>query len=107
MEKVKKIARSLQMAESLVEFLSDRTTLLALGAVAVGTAVYLSSSPTPVKPPVPLNNQSVEIPVRPCYARTPDHHTPLHAAVARVQKDYCNSEGEGGTGLVDFLGRHT
>ncbi len=52
------------MSDSLVGFLSDPTTLFTLGAVAVGTAWYLSSSPSAVKPPVPLDNQSVEIPVR-------------------------------------------
>ena len=52
------------MSESLVGFLSDPTTLMALGAVAVGTALYLSSSSPPIKPPVPLDSQCMEIPVR-------------------------------------------
>lgn len=48
---------------SLVSFLSDPSTLLALGAVAVGTAWYLSGSASPAKPPLPLDNQSIEVPV--------------------------------------------
>lgn len=48
------------MSDSLVGFLSDPSTLLALGAVAVGTAWYLSSSNPPTKPPIPLDNQSLE-----------------------------------------------
>lgn len=49
------------MSESLVGFLSDPSTLMALGAVAVGTAWYLSSGGRPSKPPLPLDNQSIEI----------------------------------------------
>ena len=49
------------MSESLVGFLSDPSTLMALGAVAVGTAWYLSSGGTPSKPPLPLDNQSIEV----------------------------------------------
>ena len=48
---------------SLVTFLADPSTLLALGAVAVGTAWYLSRSATPVETPVPVDNQSLEVPV--------------------------------------------
>ena len=55
------------MSDSLIGFLSEPTTLFALGAVAVGTALYLGNSPSPIKPPVPLDNQSVEIPVRQPY----------------------------------------
>ncbi len=48
---------------SVVSFLSDPSTLLALSAVAVGTAWYLSRSSPSVRPVVPLDNQSLEIPV--------------------------------------------
>lgn len=53
------------MAESsaLVNFLSDPATLVGLGVVAAGAAYYLSSRATPVPPPVPLSNQSTEVPV--------------------------------------------
>ena len=52
------------MAEnSLVNFLSDPATLVSLGVIAAGTAYYLSTRPTPVKPPIPLDNQSIELPV--------------------------------------------
>lgn len=54
---------SCKMSESssLVGFLSEPSTLLALGAVAVGAAWYLNSSTEPTKPPVPLENQSLEV----------------------------------------------
>ena len=54
------------MAEesALVSFLSDPATLVGLGVVAAGAAYYLSSRATPFAPPVPLGNQTVEIPVR-------------------------------------------
>ena len=48
---------------SLVTFLADPSTLLALGAVAVGTAWYFNRSATPVETPVPIDNQSLEVPV--------------------------------------------
>lgn len=48
---------------SLVNFLSDPATLVSLGVIAAGTAYYLSTRPTPVKPPIPLDNQSIELPV--------------------------------------------
>ena len=53
------------MAESsaLVNFLSDPATLVGLGVVAAGAAYYLSSRATPIVPPVPLGNQTSEIPV--------------------------------------------
>lgn len=48
---------------ALVNFLSDPATLATLAAVAAGTAWYISSRPSPVKSPVPLDNQSIELPV--------------------------------------------
>ena len=48
---------------SLVNFLSDPATLVSLGIIAAGTAYYLSTRPTPVKPPIPLDKQSIELPV--------------------------------------------
>ena len=53
------------MAESsaLVNFLSDPATLIGLGVVAAGAAYYLSSQPRPKPPPIPLDNQTSEIPV--------------------------------------------
>ena len=48
---------------ALVNFLSDPATLAALAAVAAGAAWYISSRPSPVKPPIPLDNQSIELPV--------------------------------------------
>lgn len=50
-------------SDSVVTFLSDPSTLLALGAVAMATAWYLNRSAIPVKPLVPLDNQSLEVPV--------------------------------------------
>ena len=53
------------MAESsaLVNFISDPATLIALGVVAAGAAYYLSSQPRPTPLPVPLDNQTSEVPV--------------------------------------------
>ena len=48
---------------ALVNFLSDPATLAALAAVAAGAAWYISSRPSPTKPPIPLDNQSIELPV--------------------------------------------
>lgn len=49
---------------ALVGFLSDPATLAGLAAIAVGTAWYLSTrSPTAAKPPVPVDNQSLELTV--------------------------------------------
>ena len=48
----------------LVNFLSDPATLISLGVIAAGTAYYLSTRPTPTTPPIPLDNQSLELPVR-------------------------------------------
>ena len=48
---------------ALVNFLSDPATLAALAAVAAGAAWYISSRPSPIKPPIPLDNQSIELPV--------------------------------------------
>lgn len=47
---------------ALVNFLSDPATLTALAAVAAGAAWYISSRPSPVKPPIQLDNQSIELP---------------------------------------------
>jgi len=52
-------------AGSVVSFLSEPSTLLALSAVAVGTAWYLSRGTPGVKSLVPLDNQSLEVPVSP------------------------------------------
>lgn len=49
---------------ALVNFLSDPATLVGLGVVAAGAAYYLSSRVSPFVPPIPLTNQSSEIPVR-------------------------------------------
>lgn len=50
-------------ALALMSFLSDPATLVSLGVIAAGTAYYLLTRPTPVKPPIPLDNQSLELPV--------------------------------------------
>ena len=47
----------------LISFLSDPATLVGLGLIAAGTAYYMASRPVPVKPPLPLDNQSLEMPV--------------------------------------------
>ena len=57
-------ADRLMADNSLVNFLSDPATLVSLSVIAAGTAYYLSTRPTPVKPPIPLDNQSIELPVR-------------------------------------------
>ncbi len=54
-------------SSSLVGFLSDPSTLLALSAVAVGTAWYLSSSSAPYQSPIPLDSQTLEVAVRNYY----------------------------------------
>ena len=51
-------------ANGFVSFLSDPATLAGLAAIAAGTAWYLSTRPQPPKPPVALDNQSLELPVR-------------------------------------------
>ena len=56
---------------ALVNFLSDPATLVGLGVVAAGTAYYLSSRTTPFSPPVPLGNQTSEVPV----SLSPHTHT--------------------------------
>ena len=49
---------------ALVGFLSDPATIAGLAAIAVGTAWYLSSrASAPVKPPVAVDNQSLELTV--------------------------------------------
>ena len=50
-------------ATSAVVSLSDPATLVGLGVVAAGAAYYLATRPTPVTFPVPLDNQSLELPV--------------------------------------------
>ena len=50
-------------ALALMSFLSDPATLVSLGVIAAGTAYYLLTRPPPVKPPIPLDNQSLELPV--------------------------------------------
>jgi len=45
----------------MAEFFTDPATLIGLGAVAAATAYYVATRPTPVKPPYPLENQSVEL----------------------------------------------
>ncbi|KAL5484661.1 hypothetical protein EMCRGX_G021198 [Ephydatia muelleri] len=47
---------------SVVSVLSDPATLVGLGAVAAGAAYYLATRPTPIRFPVPLDNQSLELP---------------------------------------------
>eukprot|EP00731_Ephydatia_muelleri_P024784 Em0016g1055a len=51
------------MAEtsSVMSMLSDPATLVGLGAVAAGAAYYVTR-PTPIRFPVPLDNQSLELP---------------------------------------------
>ena len=48
---------------AVVNLLSDPATLVGLGAVAAGAAYYLATRPTPLRIPVPLDNQSQELPV--------------------------------------------
>ncbi|XP_065883666.1 long-chain-fatty-acid--CoA ligase 1-like [Dysidea avara] len=45
----------------MADFFTDPATLIGLGAVAAATAYYVATRPTPVKPPYPLENQSVEL----------------------------------------------
>ena len=47
----------------LISLLSDPAMLVGLGLIAAGTAFYVASRPAPVKPPLPLDNQSIEMPV--------------------------------------------
>ena len=53
------------MADSnaLVTFLSDPATLVGLGVVAAGTAYYMMTRPQAQVSTVPLDNQTVELPV--------------------------------------------
>ena len=53
------------MAESnaLVSFLSDPATLIGLGVVAAGTAYYMATRPRAQNSTIPLDIQSIEIPV--------------------------------------------
>ena len=53
-------------ASGVVSFFSDPTTLVTLGAIAAGAALYLSTRPQPFSPPIPVDNQSLEQPVRVC-----------------------------------------
>ena len=48
---------------SLGQFLSDPATLVSLGLVAAGAAYYFASRPTAMRPPYPLDSQSVKMPV--------------------------------------------
>ncbi|KAL5484650.1 hypothetical protein EMCRGX_G021180 [Ephydatia muelleri] len=48
---------------SLVSLLSDPATLVGLSVVAAGAAYYVTR-PTPIRFPVPLDNQSLELPKR-------------------------------------------
>ena len=56
--------QQLDSSSALMNFLSDPATLIGLGVIAAGTAYYLSTRPSPANPPVPLDNQSLELPVR-------------------------------------------
>ena len=51
------------MAEGLVQWLSDPATLIGLGTVAALAAYYLFTRPRPLKSRIPLDRQSVELPV--------------------------------------------
>lgn len=51
------------MAEGLVQWLSDPATLIGLGTVAALAAYYLFTRPRPPKSRIPLDRQSVELPV--------------------------------------------
>lgn len=53
------------MAESnaLVGFLSDPATLIGLGVVAAGTAYYMATRPRAQNSTIPLDIQSIELPV--------------------------------------------
>lgn len=53
------------MAEGLVQWLSDPATLIGLGTVAALAAYYLFTRPKPLKSRIPLERQSVELPVSP------------------------------------------
>ena len=52
-----------KMAEGLVQWLSDPATLIGLGTVAALAAYYLFTRPTPMKSRIPLDRQSMELPV--------------------------------------------
>ncbi len=57
-------SNSSNTSAALVGFLSDPATIAGLAAIAVGTAWYLSSrAPAPTKPPVAVDNQSLELTV--------------------------------------------
>jgi len=45
----------------MADFFSDPATLVGLGAVAGAAVYYVATRPTPMKPPYPLDNQSVEL----------------------------------------------
>lgn len=57
--------RGKEMAEGLVQWLSDPATLIGLGTVAALAAYYLFTRPKPLKSRIPLERQSVELPVSP------------------------------------------
>lgn len=68
---------------ALVNFLSDPATLAALAAVAAGAAWYISSRPSPVKPPIQLDHQSIELPVSRLVGDTPRNLTAKRGSSAR------------------------
>ena len=47
-------------SNAIVTFLSDPATLVGLGVIAIGTAYYMATRPSPQKLPVPSDNQSIE-----------------------------------------------
>ena len=48
---------------ALKSLLSDPAVLVGLGLIAAGTAYYMANRLAPMKPPLPLDNQSLEMPV--------------------------------------------
>ena len=45
----------------MADFFTDPATLVGLGAVAAAAVYYVATRPAPLKPPYPLDNQSVEL----------------------------------------------
>lgn len=82
---------------SLVGFLSEPSTLMALGAVAVGTAWYLSSSGTPTQPPFPLDNQTIEVREEGCVC------CPLTPDVLQLDGKVRTSHAAAKNGLMKFF----
>ena len=54
-----------RMAEGsyINSILNDPVTLIGLGAIAAGTLFYLYTRPSPIMSKIPLDNQSLELPV--------------------------------------------